>query len=94
MLQDCVAGTASQEPEIARPIGRLRENNARTETLLNRLDQIVRRVCGDYPEKPSDGNLSPPRPDNLVGVLDGTQDLADVNITRLGVLIDRLSSQI
>lgn len=92
MLQDAM-NAAQVEPAVGTPIARMRENNARTDTLLNRLDQIVRRVCGDYPEKPSDG-VAPARPDNLVGVLEGCCDLADANVQRLGVLIDRLSSQV
>lgn len=85
--------TAQREPEIGRPIARLRENVAREQTLLEMLDQVVNRVCGNYPEKPVDPT-QPPRPDNLVGVLDVIADNSETNLNRLGTLIDRLSSQV
>lgn len=88
-----VAKLAQREPEIGRPITRFRQNVAREATLLDMLEQIVNRVCGDYAEKATDP-AKPPRLDNLVGTLDNIADGMEDNLERLGALIERLSSQV
>lgn len=84
----------AREPEIGRPIQRLRENQARTETLLDRLEQVTTRVYGQWPEAGPVGDPSPPRSDNLVGCLEIIADSGENNLARLGSLIDKLSSQV